>query len=242
MFNLLSERPSMTVAESGCLFKQMMLGLKHLHTLGIAHRDIKPENMVLTRGGTLKIADYGVADVVQTCFEKECHQCHKWCGSEPFWAPEIWSLKNQDDGYDGRALDIWSAAVTYFCIRFQQLPFVASFYTGKPGSKPPSGSIPGSPAAVAAQAEDGGDRDYGKYVKQRATSEPVSCELWDTFEGLTHEERECLAGMLDPNPETRWTADQILESSWMKSVELCKDGELENGWRHYHSLTRSKTS
>jgi serine/threonine protein kinase len=236
LFNLLTEKPKMSVMECGCLFKQMMLGLQHIHHLGIAHRDIKPENLILTQGGTLKITDFGVADVVQTCFEKEPHMCHKWCGSEPFWSPEVWSLRNQDEGYDGRALDIWSAAVTYFCIRYHELPFNAAFYTGKPNSKPPADSVPGSPATVAAEAIDGGDAEYGKYVKQRELS-PLSCDLWDSFDtGLKDEEKICLAGMLDPNPETRWSVDQVLESTWMKSIELCNDGELPNGWRHYHCL------
>lgn len=228
--------------ECACLFKQLMLGLEHLHRLGIAHRDIKPENLILTKGGTLKIADFGVADVVQTCFEKESHVCHKWCGSEPFWSPELWKLKDKEDGYDGQALDIWSAAVTYFCIRFQQLPFAVAFYTGK-STSPPHGAKAGSPAAVSAAASDGGDKNYGLYIEQRNKLDTDACDLWDSFgdtEGLTKDEIECLAGMLDPNPETRWTADQVLESNWLKSTELCNDGELPNGWRHYHNTTNSQ--
>ncbi|KAI8370079.1 kinase-like domain-containing protein [Choanephora cucurbitarum] len=244
LFALLTEKTSLPVMECACLFKQLMMGLQHLHNLGIAHRDIKPENLILTGGGTLKIADFGVADVVQTCFEKESHVCYKWCGSEPFWSPEIWALKSQEDGYKGQALDIWSAAVTFFCIRFQKLPFAVSFYTGKPNSAPPPGAKPGSPAAVAAQAADGGDKDYGLYVEQRDQLGPLACDLWDHASDkhkLTLEEKECLAGMLDPNPDTRWTASQVLKSKWMQSVELCNDGELLNGWRHYHTSSASST-
>lgn len=226
--------------EGACLFKQLMLGLQHLHHLGIAHRDIKPENLILTKGGTLKIADFGVADVVQTCFEKEPRMCHKWCGSEPFWSPEIWNLRNQDDEYDGQALDIWSAAVTYFCIRFQSLPFASTFYTGKPGQSPPSGAVEGSPAAVAAAASDGGDKDYGKYVEQRKSLGSKECDFWSSFKTdtpFTEEEKECLGGMLDPDPQTRWKADQIINSKWLQSIELCNNGELSNGWKHYHTLS-----
>lgn len=238
LFNLLYEKSSLPVGECDCLFKQLMLGLQHLHHLGIAHRDIKPENLILTKGGTLKIADFGVADVVQTCFEKEPHVCRKWCGSEPFWSPEIWTLKNHEEGYDGQALDIWSASITYFCIRYQKLPFEAAFYTGKPSSSPPSGAIDGSPASVAASAIDGGDIVYGSYIEQRTMNEdPADCRFWDNFHLETPKVKKCLAGMMDPNPETRWKIDQVLESEWMQDVELCDDGALSNGWRHYHCLS-----
>ncbi|KAI8378042.1 kinase-like domain-containing protein [Radiomyces spectabilis] len=232
VFNLLQERGTMTVEEQSCLFKQLLQGLGHLHQLGIAHRDIKPENLVLTTGGTLKIADFGVADVFQTCFESESRPSYKWCGSEPFWSPEMWSLLDETSPYDGRALDVWSAAITYFCIRFQRLPFGNSFYTGTPRS-PPKGATRGSPAAVSAQAPDGGDRDYGQYERQRKTLGPHHCDIW---QGLSKDEIECLAGMLDPNPKTRWSVQQALESQWMTNTEVCQDGALPNGWRHYHCI------
>lgn len=233
VFNLLHEKPNMAPDDIACLFKQLLLGLQHLHKLGIAHRDIKPENLVLTSTGTLKIADFGVAEVVQTCFEKDSHSCTKWCGSEPFWSPEMWKIKDDKSPYDGKALDVWSAAATYFCIRFQQLPFTASFFTGRPGGKPPQGSMVGSPAAVAAQAEDGGDFDYKRYIEQRQKLEPSDCDL---FKNFTQPERECLAGMMDPNPETRWTIEQALACPWMSDFEVCKDGKLTNGYNHTHCI------
>ncbi|KAI9498934.1 kinase-like domain-containing protein, partial [Zychaea mexicana] len=217
LFNLLQERPSMSLNEQGCLFKQLLLGLQHIHQLGIAHRDIKPENLVLSQGGTLKVADFGTADVVQSCFESGSRPSHKWCGSEPFWSPEMWQLKDENDGYDGRAFDVWSAAVTYFCIRTQMLPFRAAFYR----AKPVNGAKPGSPADVAAHAKDGGDEEFGLYCQQRHdNSNHLECQV---FKDLTAPEIECLSGMLDPNPDTRYTVAQALETPWMKSMEMCND-------------------
>lgn len=224
--------------EQACLFKQLLLGLQHLHSLGIAHRDIKPENLVLTQGGTLKIADFGVADVVQTCFERgPPRPCYKWCGSEPFWSPEIWSLKSDNDGYDGQAFDVWSAAITFFCIRTQMLPFRAAFYTGRPNGKPPAGAQPGSPAYVAARAADGGDEEFGLYCQQRRDNYRT-CKI---LKDLSEQEQDCIVGMLDPDPTTRFTIHQALDTVWMQTVEMCKDGELPNGWRHYHCISHHKT-
>lgn len=221
----------MAIDDRVCLFKQLLLGLQHLHQLGIVHRDIKPENLILTSSGMLKITDFGVAEVVQTCFEKEARPCKKWCGSEPFWSPEMWSILDDTTPYDGKALDVWSAAATYFCLRFQELPFRAAFYTVT--SRLPKGAVPGSPAAVAATAEDHGDLDYKRYVDQLAKVEnPVECDLFKKFS--TPLERECMAGMFDPNPVTRWTVEQALKCRWMNEFEVCKEGQLTNGYTHTH--------
>ena len=42
---------------------QVVLGLEHLHSLGIVYRDLKPENLMLDRFGNLKITDFGFAKV-----------------------------------------------------------------------------------------------------------------------------------------------------------------------------------
>ncbi|GAA5810185.1 hypothetical protein MFLAVUS_003604 [Mucor flavus] len=105
--------------EIDCLFKQLLLGVQHIHQSGVAHRDIKPENLVMTTNGILKIADFGVADVVQSCFDMESRLSKGKCGSEPYWSPELF----YSDEYDGRSFDIWSCAVTWHCMLYRRIPF-----------------------------------------------------------------------------------------------------------------------
>lgn len=50
------------------LLYQMLCGIKHLHSAGIAHRDLKPSNIVVKADCTLKILDFGLARTAGTTF------------------------------------------------------------------------------------------------------------------------------------------------------------------------------
>ncbi|PWN50616.1 Pkinase-domain-containing protein [Violaceomyces palustris] len=113
------KRGGMTQAEVECCFKQIMNGIAYLHSMGVAHRDIKPENLLLDGSGHIKITDFGVSDVFRMCWEKSTHYSKGLCGSEPYIAPEQFEKKE----YDARLVDVWAAAVVFYCMQFQELPW-----------------------------------------------------------------------------------------------------------------------
>jgi serine/threonine protein kinase len=81
------------------------------------HRDIKLDNILLDINGEIKICDFGVSKIVrpgETMTEQ--------CGTPAYIAPEI--LK--DEGYEGFAVDIWSAGVVLYAMLYGAVPFKAN--------------------------------------------------------------------------------------------------------------------
>ena len=74
----------MKEAEAKRLFIHLVSGLIHAHELGISHRDLKPENLLFDKQMNLKIADFGLCNIVKdSCGLKTS------CGSPDYAAPEI---------------------------------------------------------------------------------------------------------------------------------------------------------
>lgn len=53
------------------IFTQISLALKHAHDRKILHRDLKAANIFLSKGGTVKLGDFGVAAVIEHTISKK---------------------------------------------------------------------------------------------------------------------------------------------------------------------------
>ncbi|WP_394836569.1 protein kinase [Pendulispora rubella] len=91
-------------------------GLSHAHRAGIVHRDLKPSNVFITRDGTAKILDFGVAQLTAGNDVAGKH----FLGTPQYMSPEQWSGQVQD----GRT-DIWAAGVMFFELLTGVSPFAS---------------------------------------------------------------------------------------------------------------------
>ena len=114
LLTYIKKRSKLTEPVAKFIFKQIILGIKHIHDNGIIHRDIKLDNILLDLDNNIKICDFGVSRKINkddVMFEQ--------CGTPAYIAPEI--LINK--GYQGFGVDIWSAGVVLYAMLSGTVPF-----------------------------------------------------------------------------------------------------------------------
>lgn len=99
------------------IFKQLLEGLKYMHSQGIIHRDVKLDNILIDADSTIKLCDYGVSKLI-----KSNKVMNEQCDTPAYIAPEIIN----GDSYTGFNADLWSAGVVLYTILSGTLPFKAN--------------------------------------------------------------------------------------------------------------------
>ena len=116
LFDYIIKKGNLSEEESSILFYQLINGLEHIHSKGIAHRDLKPENLLLADNNILKIIDFGLGHE----FLGEGDELLKTkCGSPSYAAPEIICCSS----YDGFKIDVWCCGIILYAMICGYLPF-----------------------------------------------------------------------------------------------------------------------
>ena len=97
----------MSEDEARSLFQQLISGLDYAHRHKVTHRDLKPENLLFDADLNLKIADFGLCNLI-----RDGQNLKTSCGSPNYAAPEVIATSY----YDGREADIWSAGVILYAM------------------------------------------------------------------------------------------------------------------------------
>ena len=118
LFSFVKKRRKLSEKISKFLFKQIILGLQHIHSHNIVHRDVKLENILIDLNNTIKICDFGIGRVLSNPDDLLYDQC----GTPMYMAPEI-LFSTQDKGYKGFPVDIWSAGIALYIMLSGTLPF-----------------------------------------------------------------------------------------------------------------------
>jgi len=96
---------------------QLLQALEFAHARGVVHRDIKPANLMLTTGGTLKVADFGIARIDTTTLT----MTGMVMGTPSYMSPEQCQGRDSD-----HRSDLFSAAVVLYELLTGERPFRGS--------------------------------------------------------------------------------------------------------------------
>lgn len=121
LFDLVASQGSLDEANAATIVRDILMGLRHLHSRGVVHLDLKPENLLLSRAvGTvpseenhIKIGDFGVSRVLPP----GC-RAHGAAGTVAYWAPEMVRRQAWDHG-----VDMWAAGCLIYILLCGAHPF-----------------------------------------------------------------------------------------------------------------------
>ncbi|AAK39929.1 SNF-related kinase (nucleomorph) [Guillardia theta] len=114
LFDYIVERGRLNEDESRKFFQQMISGIEYCHNHMVVHRDLKPENILLDAHLNVKIADFGLSNIM-----KDGNFLKTSCGSPNYAAPEVINGKS----YLGPEVDVWSCGVIMYALLCGSLPF-----------------------------------------------------------------------------------------------------------------------
>ena len=173
------------------VFRQMLAGVRHMHSSGLAHMDLKLENLILTKEGVVKWLDFGLSVMHQTK-----HENGSWkresvppSGSKAYCAPEVLAGLSKD----GFSADVWSLGICLFAASTGRFPFDEASET---------------------------DRRYCTFLEASHAGSSTLRALYPeqnlpSSDGLA----SLVEGMLIVDPKHRFTLDQVRAHHWLRAYD-----------------------
>ncbi len=184
--DLIRRRGRLSGNESVAVAMQLLAAVEFAHRSGIVHRDIKPQNVMLDRGGTVKVMDFGIA----RAGDSGMTEAGSILGTAQYLAPE------QAKGHpvDERS-DLYSVGVVLYEMLTGTVPFkgdsavtVALKHVNEV-PREPSELVPGMPYALnqivlKAMAKDPADRyqsaaEFARDLRAAREGGPVQAAAFD---------------------------------------------------------------
>ena len=195
LFSYVKKRRKLSEKVAKFLFKQIILGIKHIHSQLIVHRDIKLENILIDMNNTVKICDFGIGIILSS----ENQVLHGHCGTPMYIAPEI-ILSNKEIGYQGFPVDIWSAGIALYIMLSGKLPF-----------------------NIDNDFQDDFDGYNNIKEKNEKLKYEIINNEPKYIENISDEARNLLKGLLNKDPLKRLNCDQILSHPWLSEINNNKN-------------------
>ncbi|MGQ0634971.1 MAG: serine/threonine-protein kinase [Planctomycetaceae bacterium] len=125
--NLVLKRGPMPVKRSVEIIRQVAQALDHANRQQVVHRDIKPGNLLIRRDGVVKLADLGLARIVDEHDDTSITRAGTTVGTVDYMSPE---QARNSKAADVRS-DIYSLGCTWYYMLTGKPPFAEGSLTNK---------------------------------------------------------------------------------------------------------------
>ncbi|ODV63089.1 kinase-like protein [Ascoidea rubescens DSM 1968] len=237
------------------MFKECLQAVKFIHSKNIVHRDIKLDNFLIDENCVLKLTDFGMSidlhelDEESSIFNNECNQNIR-IGTKSYRAPELCdnyninSNNNNNNSSNSSSngntvsnitkiknyykLDVWSLAISYILL---------SSNISKPWEIADKKSCPSFKCfrdlyinndlnnKIRINNTDKQNSWIKNLVKVNNTKETE--KVLNFVERLSFDSKSVVLKMLNVDPNTRASINDVWDSDWMSNrVDFCTREEL----------------
>ncbi len=136
-------RGALPVSEAVAVAVDVARAIAHAHDQEVLHRDLKPSNVFVAEDGSVKVLDFGLANILGS-------SGMRGGGTLSYMAPEQWRREPED-----ARTDVFGLGVVLFEILTGRLPYRVSGDRSEaldPGPTPPL-ALPGAPPALSSLVE-----------------------------------------------------------------------------------------
>lgn len=192
--------------QQACLIKQVLEGIRFMHSKSICHRDIKPQNCMLvgqitSPDAVVKITDFGISRIIE-----DGQLAKEQVGTPVFMAPEMHNLPNRSNGY-GLKVDLWAAGGLAVFLMANAYAFVDSS-----GRLMRDQLLEGKVPLWDAGGFSGLFQSVGEAVGL-ARKRP------------TRAAQDLVRGLLNPDHDARLSADKALAVAWFQPGASAEEGD-----------------
>lgn len=178
---------------------QLLSAVKHCHDRHVAHRDIKLENIFLDSRNPpiLRLADFGVAKAWRRARSRRMHTL---AGTPGYFAPQVLgaALLPEHTAYDACKADVWACGVVLASLILRRNPY----------------------SNLWEQAYNEREQLRAQWIAEMETSWSKDNDKQGQVSHMSTELRDLLNHLLDPEEDTRITAQAALQHPWFTSSPL----------------------
>ena len=207
--SLLDKEERFALTDAMRVMEDLLAGLQFSHERGVVHRDIKPANVMLTSGGQVKIADFGIARIESSSMT----QAGTLLGTPAYMSPEQF----MGQVVDART-DIYSSGVLLYQLLTGERPFeggLSAIMHKALNTEPPAPSqlsVTAPPALDAVVRKAMAKRPEDRFASATVFAEAVRTALANPVSVVEPESEDEATMVAAPAPVVPAAAPQVREA------------------------------